>query len=311
MKNLRANVMTAGMMATALLAAAGCEREATRNGPGLVLRAGTPDPGVAALPAYRLRIVRLQHRVRPDAAVEDVWALLGTTGVPHEKRALWEANDLRLGEGATLAARRFEDLLRETPERRVFRSELFVRENFDFRISLGATREALDFLWVDAEGRLLGRRWKDARADLRVVCRTEPDHPDTVTLAVVPEVTFGKERRRLVQTEGGPGWKMARDRFTLADLAAEVRLAPDRLLVVGGRQRSPVSVGGAYFFERHGPDLWVHTLIVTARRVSAPDAPVGGSVPLVPNPAPEPKPAEPVETEKKGWDPFGWRKRKG
>ena len=75
---------------------------------------------------------------------------------------------------------------------------------------------------------------------------------------------------------------MARQEFTASDLAAEVRLGVGRLLVIGGRRRSPVSLGGALFFEPRGPDLWAQTLILSAEEILLKDAPEGTTVPLVP-----------------------------
>jgi hypothetical protein len=95
--------------------AGGCQ--STKRPTLLPLRPTFGDAAGADLPMFRVRIVRLIHRVRPDAPMEDVWRLLGTTNLPHEKRALWEANDLRVGDGAQLAADRMNDLLTNTADR--------------------------------------------------------------------------------------------------------------------------------------------------------------------------------------------------
>ena len=266
------------LLAAALSAAGGCEQ---RREP-IVLRPIPGDPDVANRPAFRVRVVRLIHRIRPDAPEEDVWRLLGMTDVPYDKRALWEANDLELGEGARLAAERMNDLLAQTPDRSASSAELLVRENLDFRITLGAEREELEVLWTDASGRASGRRFAQAVPGFRLVCRRDPSDPTVVCLAFVPEVDFVRDAARWVQTPAGPVQQVVRGNFAIADLAAEVRLGSGRLLVIGGRRRSPVSLGGAMFFEPRGPDLWAQILILTAEEVPLKDVPEGTTVPFLP-----------------------------
>jgi len=271
-------VLVLALLAAALGVAAGCAR--TRE--PIVLRPLQAEPGAARQPVFRVRLVRLLHRIRPDAPLEDLWRLLGTTDVPYEKRGLWEANDLALGEGARLAAERMNELLVQTSDRSASVVELVVRENMDFRITLGAEREELEVLWTDALGRLSGRRFIQAVPGFRFVCRRDPADPALVRLAFVPEVVYGKEVTRWAQTPAGPIQRVARQEFTASDLAAEVRLGAERLLVIGGRRRSPVSLGGALFFEPRGPDLWAQTLILSAEEILLKDAPEGTTVPFMP-----------------------------
>ncbi|MEA3366994.1 MAG: hypothetical protein U9R68_02650 [Planctomycetota bacterium] len=244
-------------------------------GEPLVLRPMRPGSGDDPPRMYQVQIVRLRHRLRPDAPLEDTWRLLGTTGVPHEKRALWEANDLRLGEGGRLAAQRLQELIRETPDRTARFNRLVIPENTDFVIESGGTRTGLDVLWTDAEGRLAGRHFDRASPRFRLVCRPPPDDPQAVCIALVPEIAYGDPRFRYERTETGFTRRMAPETFTVRDLAAEMRLAPGRMLVLGARRSSDVSLGGAFCFERRGPDLWKQTLLVSAR-------------PLPPGTAPEP-----------------------
>ncbi len=239
------------------------------------------DPEAARHPIYLVRIVRLIHRIRPDAPVEDVWRLLGTTNAPHEKQDLWSANDLRLGDGARLATERTNELLAQTPDRVAHVSELRVRENLDFRLTIGPEREELNLLWTDASGRLRGRRFTDAQAGLRLVCRGDPDRPDAVRVAIMPEVVYGQQAMRWVRTEVGLVQRMGRSRLALADLAVEVRLLPGRLLVLGGRRSANLSLGAAFFYERRGPDFWGQTIILTAERLLPRRVPEGETVPFL------------------------------
>jgi len=266
-------------LAGAAVWAGGCGSAAARQPIRLHPMAGGPAPDV---PMFQIHVVRLQHRLRPDAAAEDIWRLLGTTNVPYEKRLLWEANDLRLGDGAQLAADRMSELVTDTPDRTTQTSDVLVRENMDFVIPMGVGRDRLDIIWTDASGRIMGRHFEKAVAQFRLVCRADPDNADVVRMALVPEVLWGPEEMHWIRTEvGGVVQRLDRASFVLTDFAAEVRLPPSRLLVLGGRLSSDLSLGGALFYERRGPDVWVQTLIITAGRVKPGPAPLGGSVPFL------------------------------
>jgi len=251
--------------AAALAAAvpAGCERRgrSDQDEPLVLKPMRLQDPPRM----FQVQIVRLRHRIRPDAPLEDTWRLLGTTRVPHEKRALWHANDLRMGEGGQLAAERLRELVHDTPDRSVRFSRLVIPENSDFVVESGPDRLDLNVVWTDADGRLAGRRLERASPRFRLVCRTAPDDPQAVCIALVPEIAYGEQRLRYERTEHGFTQQMARDRFTPTDLAAEIRLGPGRMLALGGERSSDVSLGAALCFERRGPDLWKQTLLLTAR----------------------------------------------
>jgi hypothetical protein len=276
------------------LLAVGCET-APPNQP-VRLR---PLPGVdapAAAPMFHIRMVTLSHRMRPDAPVEDIWRLLGTTNVPYEKRTLWETNDLRLGEGARLAADRMNQLATETPDRAAHVQVFFVRENFDFAIPAGGERDAVDILWTDAAGRMAGRHFDKAITQFRCVCRSDPEDPAALHLALMPEVAYGPEEMRWVQVGNSVTQKMLRATFPLTDLAAEVRLAPGRLLVIGGPPRlragtgkgaAGLSLGGVFFHGRRGPDTWSETIILTAERTGPGQVPESGTIPFMPNLKPQ------------------------
>lgn len=279
------------LLAVAALAAAGCDRPAPAGRDAIRLKPMPGDPSAAGIPLFQVRVVRLQHRLRPDAPIEDVWRLLGTTNVPYEKRSLWEANDLRLGEGAQLAADRMNELVTETADRAANVHTLMVRENTDFVIPVGGERDTLDLVWSDPDGRLLGRCFEDAVVEFRLVCRSDPDDPKAARIALAPEVRYGKDEMRWVRTEAGMVQRMARSTLVLSDLAAEVRLVPGRLLVLGGRRSSDISLGGAMFYERRGPDSWYQTIIVTAERAQPGQVPEGATVPFLAPPKPAGAPA--------------------
>jgi hypothetical protein len=242
----------------------------------LVIRPHRPGDGDEPPLMYQVQVVRLRHRIRPDAPLEDTWRLLGTTRVPHEKRALWRANDLRLGEGGHLAAERLQALVRETPDRTVRFSRLVIPAGNDFVVESGPPRAGLDVVWTDVDGRLAGRRFEKASPRFRLVCRPVPDDPEAVVIALVPEIAYGEQRLRYERTEHGFTQRMGRDRFTPTALAAEVRLDPGRMLVLGADRSSDVSLGAALCYERRGPDEWKQTLLVSVR-------------PLPPGTVPEPE----------------------
>jgi len=268
-------IMLCASVAAVALSPAGCDQWQHRPRDPLILKATQPGIGPDQPRTYLVRIVRLRHRLRPDAPLEDTWRLLGTTTVPHEKRALWQANDLRLGEGGAMAAQYLTDLLAETADRTVRTSRLTVQENMDFVVEIGGPRTGIDIVWTDRSGRLGGRHFDAATARFRCVCRRHPDDPETACLALVPEIAYGRQRMQYERTEHGVMQRMRQDRFAVPDLEAEVALAPGRLLLVGATPSSEVSVGGAFFLQRRGPDTWKETLLVTAR-------------PLAPGAAPEP-----------------------
>jgi len=262
-------------------AAAGCRR-AERD--GLVLKTLPPDAATLERPKFRIRVWRMTHRLRPDAPAEDVWRMLGATNVSYAKRQLWEANDLRLADGGALAAQRLNELLVQTPDRLVTVDDITADENFAFRLPFGIERENLDVVWSESDGTLRGRHFENVLAEYRVVCRSDPDDPAAVRIAIVPEVDFGKEVLRFVRIGDRVEQRMARQRFTLADLAVEVKLDPNRLLVLGGDRSSDTSLGGAFFYDQRGPDLWVQTVVLTAQRLDAVRLPEGTTRPLVPLP---------------------------
>jgi len=262
-------LLTAAAAAAAL---AGCEGWGRHEkGEPFALRPMRPGGGEDQPRMYQVQVVRLMHRIRPDAPLEDTWRLLGTTGVPHEKRALWRANDLRLGEGGQLAAERLKELVRETPDRTARFSRRVVPENGNFVVEGGPPRTDLDVVWTDAAGRLTGRRFDRAWPRFRLVCRPAPDQPRAVCIALVPEIAHGEQRFHYRRTERGFAPRMGRQTRTVPELAAEVRLDPGRMLVLGGDRSSDVSLGAAFFYERRGPDLWKQTLLVSARPLG-PDA---------------------------------------
>ncbi|HUU93686.1 MAG TPA: hypothetical protein VM238_21040 [Phycisphaerae bacterium] len=284
-------IIAISLLAALAAAPAGCKGPGDERVGPITLKPLVPKGGSSATAMYQVRTVLLQHRLRPDAPVEDVWRLLGTTGMSHEKRSLWDANDLRLGDGAGLAAERLNELLAETPDRTAKVRDLVVPENLDFAIALGGERETVDLVWTDAAGRLAGRHFDGASVRFRAVCRRDPADPDAVCIALVPEVQYGPERMRWVRTEKGHAQQMGRASCVLTDLAAEVQLPPGRLLVIG--PTSPkigpgISFGAAAFFERRGPDTWQETIILTAQPAAPGKAPQGGKVPFLPSAKPRP-----------------------
>ena len=277
----------------AMVLATGCGGSAQPTQP-IRLRPMPGNLAVTETPMFQVRLVRLQQRLRPDAPAEDIWRLLGTSTVPYEKHALWEANDLRIGDGAQLAADRLNTLVAETPDRTVHTSMIMIRENMDFAITLGPNRDGLDLLWSDTAARLMGRRFERAQPQLRCVCRSDPDDPEAVRLAMVPEVLYGQEALHWVRTETGLTQQLSRPSFVVSDLAAEVRLKPDRLLVLGGRHSSDVSLGGAIFFEHRDPDLWTETLVLTVERMKPGQVAAGESIPVLTPPGAKPRPPAPA-----------------
>jgi len=297
MRRVTAIALSAAALAAGVLTGCGPWDRPDEADDGLVLKPMRPGAGEDAPRMYQIQIVRVRHRLRPDAPLEDTWRLLGTTGVPHQKRALWRANDLRLAEGGQLAAERLQALVRETPDRTVRFSRLVIPENHDFVIESGTARPEMTVVWTDAAGRLAGRRFGQATPRFRLVCRRAADDPRAVAIAVVPEVAYGRERVHFRRTDRGYARRTGRDQFTPMDLSAEIRLDPGRMLVLGGRRSSEVSLGATLFFQRRGPDLWEQTLLISARALTpaaAAEADTSRTVdPAVPPPGPPDTGTEP------------------
>jgi hypothetical protein len=109
----------------------------------------------------------------------------------------------------------------------------------------------------------------------------------------MPEVAYGPEAMRWVQVGNSVTQKMLRATLPLTDLAAEVRLAPGRLLVIGGRTvgtgkgAAGLSLGGVFFHGRRGPDTWSETIILTAERTGPGQIPETGTIPFMPDLKPQ------------------------
>jgi hypothetical protein len=279
---MRATGILAIGMAALVAWAAGCEKDTATKGMGIHLK---PMPVGTEIPMFQVQAVRIQHRQAADAPVEDLWRMLGTAGIPYEKRALWEANDLRVGDGAELAAGRMTELLKQTSDRAVQVNLLQVRENGDFTVQLGGDRDLLDVLWTDGEGRLQGRQFQKCTAQFRIVCSNVSDDPAAIRVALVPEVVFGDETLHWSRTPAGTyTQRMERSSFVLSDFATEVKLQPGRLLILGGRPQSGIGLGGAFFHEPRGPDIWNQTLVLAFDRIKATPVTIGESMPFVPPP---------------------------
>jgi hypothetical protein len=269
------------LVALAVLGGAGCSFSDTPKEP-IRLRPMVPGAVGKDSPVFQVRIVRLMHRLRADAPAEDLWRLLGSTNVPYEKHSLWEANDLRLGDGAQLAADRMNELATDTPDRTTQTTVLQIRENMDFVVPLGQERSAVDMIWTDASGRLMGRHFDRVQIQFRLVCRSDPTDPEAVRIALVPEFLSGPEELHWVPSEGGNyTQRIERGAYILSDYAAEVRLPAARLLVIGGQGTSELSLGSVIFQEHRGPDVWNQTLIMTVQRTKPGEIPKSGTMPLV------------------------------
>jgi hypothetical protein len=141
---------------------------------------------------------------------------------------------------------------------------------------------------------MLGRHFDKAVVQYRLVCRSDPDDPEGVRIALVPEVLSGSEEMHWVRSESGAFvQRFERAAFTMSDFAAEVRLPAARLLMLGGRGSTDLSLGGAFFHERRGPDEWAQTIILTVQRMKPGQMPESGSVPLVQPPPGATRPAAP------------------
>jgi hypothetical protein len=283
-------VLAAGLAVLAVTWAAGCVgADSAAKGGGIRLKPMAGSGAAVDLSMFQIRVVRIQHRLAADTPVEDLWRLLGGTSLPYEKRALWEVNDLRIGDGAELAADRLSELVTETPDRSIQTSQIRVRENSDFTIEIGGGRDVMDILWTDAARRLQGRQFQKCTAQFRLVCTSAPDDPAAIRVSLAPEIVYGDEALHWVRTPTGMfSQRLERSTFVLSDFAAEVRLPPGRLLVLGGRPEPGLSPGGALFCEPRGPNVWNQTIVLSFERVKVEPVPVGESVPLVPPPTKAP-----------------------
>ncbi|MDK1031597.1 MAG: hypothetical protein QGD94_06300, partial [Planctomycetia bacterium] len=127
--------------------------------------------------------------------------------------------------------------------------------------------EVIRLLYENETGQKMGRSFTDTAVRFIIRCRTDPDDPEYIRIKMTPQVVHGREVPRFVRTRTGIVSRRTRPRFTFGFLSAEVRVPPKNVLILGGRQTSPLSLGGHFFFDRQATDTWSTIVVIVPERV--------------------------------------------
>lgn len=260
------------------LAACSCEPATPVKGLGIHGKR-LIDPTLAGKPAFQLRFTFIRHRMAASAKSDDLWRFFDEGVLPEDARALWNKNDLRAGLGGQIAVDRVNKLLTTRSEDYTFIQKVVgLREGTEMAVALtgsialpatGGSRrgEVIRLLYENETGQKMGRSFTDTAVRFIIRCRTDPDDPEYIRIKMTPQVVHGREVPRFVRTRTGIVSRRTRPRFTFGFLSAEVRVPPKNVLILGGRQTSPLSLGGHFFFDRQATDTWSTIVVIVPERV--------------------------------------------
>jgi hypothetical protein len=100
---------------------------------------------------------------------------------------------------------------------------------------------------INEAGQLRGRTYTDAQGILAV--KAWPLGDGRLRLHVVPELAYGEVRQHWVGEDGVFRLQSGKPRQTFEQLALELTLAPNQMLVLGGATERPGSLGHYFFSE--------------------------------------------------------------
>ena len=131
-----------------------------------------------------------------------------------------------------------------------------------------AAEDLVQLLYVNEHGRKMGRSFSDAACRMAIKCRVDPDKPNNILVQLCPQVEYGKRRMRYVRNGNKITARRARRHFSFSFLSTEVSSPPKHILVLGGRQTSPLSLGGFCFFDRQATQTWARTIVIVPERIT-------------------------------------------
>lgn len=262
------------LTATAVLAGCTLSKQELRRElfPGAV---GTE--GRLLLPKRCDLTIRTVRAPLGDPSVDEaVWQAADEVAIADEEtRSVLEANGLRLGVITGPLPAELESRINAPPPNRVDTVEVVRGEGEGILVRLTPESEAPTetSLLQHRQGRAVGKVYQDLRGLFRI--SASHDGPDGVALRLVPELHHGAVQRRFNADPNADPFapqqflmKDGQQEDTLRDLAANVSLRPDQVLVLGCRSDRPSSLGYVLMCDpEKGSDRMIQKLVlITGRR---------------------------------------------
>jgi len=246
--------------------------------------------GCTPLPKPSVRPLLRQPRMSANSIVLDVFLLRAPFGDPEMNGPAWQEIDeqpfpadvrrlllangfrfgvlagqlpaewtkrLELADNKTLPGEISElkvDDLAQQPA--VLRGHFQLRAGARKELTLGPTRDKLNVLLRDAGGNVSGKSYDQAELLLAVTARPMDD--GRVQLAMVPEITCGQYRQGWsADSQGILRLSPGRESRTFDEMKLEAVLSPGHSLVMSAVPLQPGSLGGQFFTEPSGEQIFL------------------------------------------------------
>ncbi|ADV61119.1 hypothetical protein Isop_0526 [Isosphaera pallida ATCC 43644] len=251
--------------------------EAARQAEARRLKAETEQRQEVLAPRrFDLEVVTLTGPLNDQVLSEDLWTLADEQIVSAEQRALLAANGLRVGRLSGGPPAVVEERLRGAAMGKVDVARLNLPDGERTMINLASAEHAS--LLLNRGGRIQGKDYVKLNGVLRVTARHHGARD--VRIHLIPEVHHGELTRGFVPdvTPGTFGSqqflvRQGQTEDAFRELALEVDLRPDQLLILGGLPGHGQSLGGFYFQGRdavQGDQTIQRVILITARQSSGP-----------------------------------------
>jgi hypothetical protein len=223
------------------------------RGPGDPPILQTDDPT-----AYRLIVSMRTHTVLlPVGALdrdEDLWPLLDRDAVGMRTRQVLERNGFRVGSGRPEMLERINEVFKRLnaisePELSVS----MITGSPAFVTTARHPKGQTIFLALP-DGGDSGRSFPASTNLIRVACRIDPPKLSDVVFDVVPEVRYGRRRRRWRPVPGGIEELPSYNSRLLIPLRFQVPLRKEHFFVIGPSPRADVKLSAGHQFLRRVKD---------------------------------------------------------
>jgi hypothetical protein len=204
-------------------------------------------------------VLKMMIAVRPqdDEALRDtVWQAADCQAIGDGVRQALAANGLRIGVITGELPSAVQSILDAPPPHKIDPTLIVRNDGEPVQIPLGGDRSQLD-LMISRAGRVIGKTYKDAKGQLRIVPRQAD--PDGVTLRIVPELHHGPVRQGWQAAPGGGAFapytfvsKNGQEEESLRELAVELALHANQVAVLGAVPGHEGSLGAFLFHEADG-----------------------------------------------------------
>ena len=111
-------------------------------------------------------------------------------------------------------------------------------------IAKSDVRDTIQVLW-NRDGQIQGRTFN--RAQCMFAARAVRQKDGRVEVELVPELQYGEARQQYEGEQGVFRVQFARPKQVFAELAIHAVLSPGQMLVIGGRETRPGSIGQQFF----------------------------------------------------------------